>query len=546
MIPEKESLKIEFKSDKRKLSDNELIESVVAMVNSDGGEIFVGVENDGTPTGLHIDHENTSALAALIGNRTRPSVAVRVEMMESQGKKIAIIEVPTSQSIIATSDGKILRRRLKADGSPEDAPLYPYEIPQRLSGLRLIDPSAQALAEAVREDFDPVERERLRNSIRINNGEKNLLELSDNDLEGALGLVTNLTGDMRPTLVGMLLLGREESLRRLVPTHEAAFQVLEGTEIRTNEFIRWPLLKLIEMFLERFNARNTEQEIQDDLLRIPVPDFDRRAFREAIVNALAHRDYTIIGTTSVRFSDEGLTISNPGGFVHGVSPKNLLTVEPRPRNPILADVLKRIGLAERTGRGVDRIYEGTLRFGRPAPDYSGTSDSMVVLKLAKVAADVAFIRMITEEEKRTGRSLPVDALIVLSRLREGRRLNSATLAESTQRTEQQTRALLERLAEAGLIEAAGSGRGRNYLLSAKIYKKMGHEAEYVRQAGFDAIQQEQMVIKFVKTHGKIKRGDVMKLCKITGPQAYKLLNRLVNDKRLKQNGTRKSTTYTIL
>ena len=88
-----------------------------------------------------------------------------------------------------------------------------------------------------------------------------------------------------------------------------------------------------------------------------------------------------------------MIISNPGGFVEGVTLDNLLVVEPKPRNPLLADAIKRIGLTERTGRGVDLIYEGLLRYGRPAPDYARSDPTTVVVQF----------------EQRPGRhSLPAD------------------------------------------------------------------------------------------------------------------------------------------
>lgn len=543
-LPDKESLTVEFKSDRKRLSDSDLVETVVAMANTKGGQIFIGVEDDGAPSGLHADHREVTSLAALVGNRTRPSVSVRVDTLDVQNVRIARVEVPFSQTLIATTDGKVLQRRLKADGTPENVPLYPYEIPQRQSLLRLVDHSAQPLADATGDDLDPIERERLRNIIRAYNGEKALLDLSDDDLDGAMGLTVQSEGQRRPTLAGMLILGREASLRRLVPTHEAAFQMLEGTDVRVNDFFRSPLLKLIETFQERFEARNTEHEINDQLFRVPVPDYDRRAFREALVNAFAHRDYTMVGTVYLRMTDEGLSLSNPGGFVQGVTVHNLRTVEPRPRNPMLADVLKRIGLAERTGRGVDRIFEGMLRFGRPAPDYSETTDEVVMLRLVKARADVPFMRMIIQDEQRRGASLPLDALIVLAKLRDERRLDTAALADSLQRPEVQTRAVLERLLEAGLIDGHGTGRGRMYLLSAKVYRREGQEAAYVRQAGFDSIQQEEMVMKYVVAHGKIRRADVMELCKVNGPQAYRLLGKLVKAGRLLRSGTRRVAVYT--
>ena len=82
-----------------------------------------------------------------------------------------------------------------------------------------------------------------------------------------------------------------------------------------------------------------------------------------------------------------MTLSSPGGFIEGITLNNLLVVAPRSRNPLLADVVKRIGLAERTGRGIDRIYEGMLRYGRPAPDYATSDSSSVVLILQKSDAD---------------------------------------------------------------------------------------------------------------------------------------------------------------
>jgi ATP-dependent DNA helicase RecG len=92
-----------------------------------------------------------------------------------------------------------------------------------------------------------------------------------------------------------------------------------------------------------------------------------------VANALTHRDYTRIGAIHVRLQDDALTVSNPGGFVEGVTLDNLLTTEPRPRNPWLADVFKRLGLVERTGRGVDLIYRGLLRYLRRSEQTPGQS-----------------------------------------------------------------------------------------------------------------------------------------------------------------------------
>jgi len=539
-----ETLTVEFKSDAKGLPDRDLVAAVVALANTEGGLLLLGVEDDGTVTGLRPNHENASGLAALIANRTSPPIAVRAEIIDWDDKKVLSIEVPKSRGIVSTSDGLLLRRRLLASGRPEAVPFYPHEFIQRQSAMGLVDPSATPLTSLSVEDLNPLERQRIRESIRRYGGDTSLLPLADEELDGALGLVTIVEGIQRPTIAGLLLMGREGILRQHVPAHEVAFQVLEGTDVRVNEFFRKPLLQIFEEVDLLFKARIDEQEIQVGLFRVPIPNYDRRAFREAFINALVHRDYSRLGAVHVRLDDEGLTLSSPGGFVEGITLRNLLVAAPRSRNPLLADIVKRIGLAERTGRGIDRIYEGMLRYGRPAPDYGMSDATSVVVVLPKADADTGFLEMILRHEEQTGTAMPIDSLIILSRMRQERRLTIGDLTADTQKSEQATRTALERLVEAGLVEAHGTGRGRTYTLSAKVYRHTGQKAAYIRQAGFDPIQQEQMVLAYIDKHGSIKRGDVAELCRLTLPQAYHLLKRLEKKGKIRQTGKMRHAAYT--
>jgi ATP-dependent DNA helicase RecG len=543
LLSQGETLAIEFKSDRKPLPDRELVAAVVALANTEGGKLFLGVEDDGTVTGIHPDHQDPSGLVALVGNKTNPPVTVRAEQVNVDDKPIVIVQVPKTRSIVSTSDGLLLRRRLLANGKPEAVPFYPHEFMQRQSAMGLVDPSATPLTSLTADDLNPLERQRIREAIRRYGGDMSLLPLADEELDGALGLVTIVEGVRRPTVAGLLAMGREETLRQHMPAHEVAFQVLEGTDVRINEFFRKPLLQTFEEVELLFKARVEEHELQVGLFRVPIPNYDRRAFREAFVNALVHRDYSQLGAVHVRLDDDGLTLSSPGGFVEGINLNNLLVAAPRSRNPLLADVVKRIGLAERTGRGIDRIYEGMLRYGRPAPDYTMSDTSSVVLMMPKSDADTAFLEMILRHEERTGTAMPLDSLIILSRLRHERRLTTPDLASDTQKSEQVTRTALEKLVEAGLVEAHGTGRGRSYTLSANVYRNVGQKAAYVRQAGFDVIQQEQMVLAYLAKHGSIKRADVADLCRISPFQATRLLKRLAQEEKITPNGKGKGTVY---
>ncbi len=538
-----ETLTVEFKSDQKCTPDRELVAAIVALTNTEGGDLYLGVEDDGAVTGLHANHRDTTGLSALIANRTNPPVSVRGELLDYKGTPVARIRVPKSRQLVSTSEGLLQRRRLLASGKPEAVPFYPHEFSQRQSSLGLMDPSAMPLSSLSPDILNPLERQRLREAIRRYGGDSSLLPLADNELDGALGLIASVQGIQCPTLAGLLILGREETLRQHVPAHEVAFQVLEGTDVRVYEFFRKPLLHAFEEIERLFTARVSEKEVQVGLFRVPIPNFERRAFREALVNALVHRDYARLGAVHVRFDDDGLTISNPGGFVEGVTLENLLVTEPRPRNPLLADISKRIGLAERTGRGIDRIFEGLLRYGRPAPNYGHSNATSVIVQMSNAESDLDFLELVLREEERTGRPMPLDSLIVLSLLRQERRLTTGDLASSTQKSEQETRAVLERLAESGLVEAHGAGRGRTYTLSVKVYRKSGQKSGYVRQVGFDPIQQEQMVLQYIDTHGSIKRAEVTDLCRISNDQAYRLLKRLKNRELVIQKGQSKGASY---
>ncbi len=542
-VPPKESLQVEFKSDLRKIRDSDLVLAAVCLANTEGGHLFVGVDDDGTITGLHPEHRDISGMAALIANRTAPPLSVRITMLEVSGKQVAKIEVPRSPRLIATSSGTLQRRRLLADGTPECVPFLPHEFVSRESDLRLVDYSSLPVAGAEAAALDPLERQRLRQAIERYGGDRSLVGLEDSELDGALGLTRTEGGRRVPTVAGLLLIGREAAIREHFPTHEVAFQVLEGTEVRVNTFYRSPLIHLFERIQEMFQARVVERELQAGLFRVPVPNVDRRAFREALVNALTHRDYTRLGAVHVRWQPEILTISSPGGFVEGVTLQNLLVVEPRPRNPLLADIFKRIGLAERTGRGVDLIYQGLLRYGRPAPNYSRSDASTVVVELSCAEANLNFLGIVLEQEGRLGGPMPLDSMLVLSTLAESRRADAAEISRVIQKDAAAARAVVERLVESGLVRAHGVKKGCTYTLSPEVYRQLGEAAGYVRQAGFDSIQQEEMVKAFVSQHGSIRRRDVIEKCGLSPNQATRLLLRLVEKGILRKHGQHKSAYY---
>lgn len=552
LIERGESLDVEFKGEEHgSLSDRQLIEAVVCLANrpwDTEGWLLVGVEDDGRLTGAHPRHEagltDARRVEALIANRTRPSMSCRTEVIDLGGKSVLAIQVPASRSPVGTSDGLYARRILVGHGTPGCVPFHFHEMQSQQADRGLLDYSALVIPGAEWNDLDPLEFERFRRSIREGGarGDRSLIDLPDVELAKALGAVTangHVTG---VRALGLLLFGRDESLGRLMPTHEVAFQKLTGARVEVNDFVRYPLVRAMEKLLGRFRALNREQELMVGMLRVGVPDYPEAAFREAVANALIHRDYSRLGAVHVQWHDERLEISNPGGLPEGVRLDNLLVTPPRPRNPLLADAFKRAGLVERTARGIDRIFEEQLRNGRPAPNYDRTTEAGVVVVLAGGQANLEFVRMVSEEGQ-AGRVLGLSELLVLNALQMERRLTSAEAAALMQSPESDARTVLGRLVESGLVDSRGDGRGRSYHLSAQTYLRLGDKAAYVRQHGFEPLQQEQMVLQYVEKHGKITRAETADLCRTTSDQAKRLLARLTNGGKLVRHGMRRAAWY---
>lgn len=119
-----------------------------------------------------------------------------------------------------------------------------------------------------------------------------------------------------------------------------------------------------------------------------------------------------------------------------------------------------------------------------------------------------------------------------------RRLTTAAAAGLIQRPEAEARSRLQRLVEAGFVEARGERKGRSWHLSAATYRRLGDRSAYVRQRGFESVQQKQMVLQFAEKHGSISRAETADLCRLSGPQAYRLLKTLEQKGLLRRAGTR--------
>ena len=542
------------------LADDQLVDAVVCLANGHGGVVLVGVTDDGRPTGAHSRHgtyTDPHRVALMISARTVPGCPVECSVIAIDGVEILAIEIPAGRPVTSTSEGVYRRRGTDAHGRPVCVPFLVHEIQGREATRGALDYTALVVPEASWDDLDPLEIERMRRTIAKNRGRADaaLLDLSDAEIVRALGLgeggKERADRVDRVRVAGLLMVGREESIKRYVPNHEVAFQVLRGTRIAVNEFVRWPLVRAAEEIGLRFDARNQEDELAVGMVRVGVPAHSPSGFREALHNALVHRDYTRLGAVHVQIRESGgangegneIEVSNPGGFPDQVRLDNILVAPPRPRNPVLADAFKRIGLVERTGRGIDTIFEGQLRYGRQLPDYSRSTVSTVQVVLHDGPANFGVTRLVAERDV-PGRRLSVDELLVLNEIvRTQEPIGIGRAAMIVQRMEGPTRAVLDRLVESGMLDGWDDRRERVYYFTSQVARSLGVEDLDEDVAAEHAGERDRKILEYVNLHGKITRSMAAELCALEGREARTVLEKLVRRGELVVRGEKRGAYY---
>ncbi|MFN0148992.1 MAG: ATP-binding protein [Dehalococcoidia bacterium] len=538
-----ETLEVEFKSDRSNLSDDALVEAAVCMANASGGLVFVGVEDDGTVTGVGGGRPRSAdGVAAMIRGRSDPPIETSVQFVPVGEYSILVIRVPSARSIATTTSGKCLRRQFDARGRPQCVPFPASQHTSRLGDLGLVDYSAHKLPECGIEHVDAAAMASLR--MRAREAKPSVGDLPDDQLLAALGLLAWEDAERRClNVAGLVCVGKEAAIRRWLPTHEVSFQVIDEYErVSVNHFSNAPILVALDDIERRFDARNQELELAIGLAHIRIPDYPKESFREALVNALAHRDYARLGTVRMEMAPDRMSISNPGGFPSGITLDNFLVHEPKPRNQTLATALLQLGLAERSGLGIDRIFSTQLRWGRPAPDYSATDSDACRLVLAGGRPSLEIVRAYIREEQE-GRQLRLDDLLILNHLLRYERLDAAVAARLTQKDDRNARAALGRLESLGYISPIGRRRPEYELSRAFLDVVNTRPARARRSERFDEGQLIAMVGRHVLAYESITRSEAAGLCRLAPDEAKALLRRMRDDALLVLEGVRRTSKY---
>ena len=528
LIAQGEGQRLDFKRGVPSVKD--LARAVICLANAEGGKILLGVDDDGRILGC-TSYDVPDTLSGIY-RATDPPITVDIEEVNTPQGTVLVIHVPRTPFIHSTTGGLFQRRVGK-----ECLPMSASDVLAFQSEQAGLDYTALPLRKArYPDDVDAQALEALRAEIEVRNPA--LARYADLDLLRSLGLLVDGEDSSRLTVAAGLLLGRPETLRKTLPQAEAAyFRQRTETDIRLSERLYLPLPLLLRRLEELIEADNEVRSFLLGLQRIDVPKFPQTVYREAILNAVAHRNYGLPGNVIVRHFPDRLEVMSPGGFPAGVTPANILR-QVVPRNRLLADVLGRVGYVERAGYGVDMMYEELLRLGKESPWFIPDKLSVWVV-IRDGTLDEPFVAFV-QRRLRSGAPPTLEQLLVLSHLKRHLELDLTTAMGLLQRNEGETDEVLAGMVREGLLERVGAGKAAVYQLTVEVAEQI--EVSLLGQLLTPA-EQETRVLEYVREQGEITNRECQRLCGLTRHQARHLLARLVEAGRLKQIGQGRWTRY---
>ncbi len=514
-----ESQTLEFKTVGRSRNDalQRLSETAACFANAQGGTIIVGVADQSSGDEAFVGHTLDAARTARrIYELTEPALTTVVEDITYASHHLLTITVPSSPEVHAVG-GRSTERvgdacepmstqriaTVVADRRNDDWSGHDSHVP-----VTQAQPIALSIARSM--------LTRTADPATAAYGQR-----TDPDLLRSLGL-TSPSGTLNNA--GALLFSDDlDRGEQLVYIHR---RTPSGALI-VNEHLTGPLLPLLERALELVDARLDRTSINlPGGQQLQVADLPDAAVREAVVNAIMHRDYRRHGPVQIEHASTRLTVDSPGPFVTGVTAQNVLTTSSRSRNSVLARAIRTLGLAETAGSGVDRMYVEMARVGHQPPTFHDDHTRVRVRLLggAPNAAITRFVATLPAAEAQDA-----DTMLVLLHLLTNRTMSAARIAPLLQKDRDEALATLDRLTgePIRLIERTRHDARRaepKFRLTSHALAALGTSVAYRRSSTEES---DRKIVGLVRETDEINARMVRLLLDLDTPATSRLLADLV-------------------
>ncbi len=510
-LASKETEHLEFKEAKNGFSADDLRRYVVAIGNEGGGHLVLGVTNKIPRAVVGTNaFENPQKAERTLHDKFRRVVRC-TELPHADGR-VVVFEIPSREIGSALDlDGQYLMRL-----GESVVPMPPERLRAILSET-VPDFSAEPNRNATTTDLDPAAVARLVELWAKKTGDETKRALGDAQALADLGLVR----DAQITNAALILLGKPDSLRRHLADAEIIFEYRSSDgaiEHAVRREWRAGFLLVMDEVWQAVSARNDIQHMQEGFFIRDIPVQREDVVREAILNGVCHRDYRQGGSVFVKQWPRRLEVASPGGLPSGVTVENIVT-QHRPRNRLLAEVLQQIGLVERSGQGMDKMFRRSIADGKMPPDFTGTDAHNVVVTLHGEVQDPRFIRYLERVGQEKLATFSTLDFLTLDHVRRGIPVPDFCAPR------------VSALLHLGVIERAG----KKLILSQSLYSFLGERGKYTRAKGLDRDTQKALIEKHLREVAGEEGAALEEICQVLGPATgSRSVQRLLND--MKEEG----------
>lgn len=514
-----ESEEVEFKQG---LSGRKVQEAIVGFSNAKGGEVLIGVDDDGTPSPFPLTEDVRLRIHQLCGEASSIGRYELRELLVGE-VPVTIVRVAAAMGGVAqTSDGRALIRRGKSN-----VVLRGEELVRLASGRSLKRFETTPTSVTV-DDVDPTALSRLASAHAWETGEADVLGLlSSSPLVCDDGRHLTLTGALLLTAQPDRIVGKAvvEAFRYPTPTTSDYDRrtLIDGPVDNQIEAATSWLAEELGYEIAFVGARRVE------LPRIPLV-----VLRETVANAVGHRDYQL-GQSSIRVEvrPNDVRVISPGGLPEPITPDNMRELQAS-RNPDLMRALRTMGLAEDAGRGVDLIQDTMRAEFLGEPEFLASDAQLeVVLPLHGVLSPTERAALQQLEIRRE--ISHQDRSLVLQLLR-GETLTNSSVRDRLGVDSVEARRTLRSLVDLGLAERHGRKSGTEYRPSRTLRGALG-----IAGPGSDPAA---AVMSEIERLGRIQNADVRRVLGVDRVEALRLLELLVGDGQLVRHGRARGTYYT--
>lgn len=518
-----ESQHLDFKEwNCRSLKDSvdEVIEMAVCMSNGGGGTVVFGVKDkvfgiENSVVGVPPDVD-TFRLQSTVYDSTDPHLTPNFESFEYRGKRLLLMHVLPVFPYSTTTTGKGLKRIGKDCKALTGSMRLESEI---LTGK--YDFSALHVKENWHNLISPAAVEYLRDELKKQHLPEDILKLSDEELLKNLGCIEN----NHISNAGLFIVGSKESLGKYIPNYEWCFRRMKSdTDLLSTEDGHGSILVAISRLIELININNPLQTVKNGLFHYEYPVFPIEALREALMNAFSHRDFTKPGPIMVKQYKDRLEISNPGKFIGGVTPKNILHHDPVARNRKLVDILQKTRLVNRSNMGVPRIFRNLLLEGKEPPEYYEDGEMIKVIFPASELTK-GFRQMISYLIE-SQHDLGADHLLIIHYLMRHRKMTLQEAQEICyQRPERVMDESMTELERMEIVKSIGKGRGRFFELTMTAHKMLVNGITYDRDKSLD-IEAIKIRILTILKERPLSNKEISQMGDLTRNQTYFIMKSL--------------------